>query len=93
MPNEKEGEKKDLTGIVEYARKMQDSGQAPAVPEGSVMEEQKIDKIDAFESLTDYAKSNPAPEPPSDDFPVNEPAASSDFPVTPAEAQPTEGTN
>jgi hypothetical protein len=54
---------KDLTGIIQYAKKMQDSGQAPEMPKGSIMEEVPIEKIDDFESLDDYAAANPAPEP------------------------------
>lgn len=48
------------------------------------MEEPKIDKIDDFESLADYSKTNPAAELPPDD-PVPDPARASDsneFPTT-----------
>src|SRR5690349_2169099 len=75
--------KKDLTGVLEYAKKMQDSGKAMPIPEGSIMEEQKIEKLDAFESLDDYAKSNPMPEVKFDDgSPEPEPEPSTDFPTT-----------
>ena len=77
-------EKKDLTGLLQYSKALQDAGQAPPVPEGSVMDEVPIEKIDSFESLEEYAVSNPPPpeptpaesapdlsfSPPSDDFQV-----------------------
>ena len=56
-------EKKDLTSIIVYSKKLQDSGEAPPVPEGSMMEEIPIEKINDFESLDDYAKANPMPDP------------------------------
>ena len=66
-------QKKDMTGLMDYAKEMQDSGHAPAAPVGSVMEEQKIEKFDDFESLDEYGKNNPTPEP---------------MPAQPAETQP-----
>jgi hypothetical protein len=59
-------EKKDLTNLLQYSQSLRDSGQAPPPPEGSVMEETPIEAIDDFESLEDYAQSNPAPEPQPD---------------------------
>jgi hypothetical protein len=74
----------DLTGIMEYAKKMQDSGQTPEAPKGSVMEEIPFEKIKDFESLNDYALANPAPDPlPEPAFdPLNE-----DPTTTPPESQ------
>jgi uncharacterized protein YbjQ (UPF0145 family) len=66
--------KKDLTGIMEVSRQMAESGSLPPPPEGAILEEQKIEKIDDFESLADYSKSNPAAEPPPEnEFAVSPP--------------------
>jgi hypothetical protein len=46
-------QKKDLTGLLDYAKALEDAGQAPPVPEGAMMEEPKIEKLDEFESLDD----------------------------------------
>lgn len=76
-------DKKDMTGLMDFAKAQQDAGKAPPPPVGSVMEEQKIDKVDDFESLEDYSKAHPTDVPPAepvDDFettpPAEEPAAS-----------------
>lgn len=92
-------EKKDLTGIVEYAKVLESSGQAPALPEGAVMEQVPIEKIDDFESLEAYAQANPeaiAPEASQEEAPAipgetsDTPAAQpvDDFPVTSMEEPP-----
>lgn len=81
MAAEKSREKaqKDLTGIIEYAETLKQSGAAMPVPEGSVMEETPIEKIDDFESLEAYSASNPAPEIPPE-------AAFEDHPAPPSPA-------
>jgi hypothetical protein len=63
--------KKDLTGLMDYAKKLEESGDAPPIPEGLVMEEIAPEKVEQFESLDDYGKSHPAPDPMPD--PVSEP--------------------
>ena len=78
-------QKKDMTGLMDYAKSIQDSGQAPPVPPGSVMEEQKIEKVDDFESLEDYGKANPTPEPSADPLPQE------DAFVTTPESEPPPG--
>lgn len=47
--------KKDLTGILEVAKKMP----ANELPAGNFMTDVSIEKIDAFESLDDYASAHP----------------------------------
>ena len=76
--------KKDLTGILEYSQKMKDTGQAIPVPEGSLMEEAPIEKIDDFESLDDYAKHNDAAESPPDEPepPAQMTSGTNEFPTT-----------
>lgn len=61
--------KKDLTGIIEYSKRVQSdpslAGELPAVSDDSAsfMQEQAIEKVDDFESLADYSKAHPMPEP------------------------------
>lgn len=52
---------KDLTGLLEYSKKLHERGEFPQHPgEAAVaMEEVKIEPIAEFESLVDYGKSNP----------------------------------
>lgn len=61
--------KKDLTGLMDYAKALEDSGNAPPIPEGSVMEEIELEKVEQFESLDDYGKANPAPDPLAEPIP------------------------
>ena len=89
-------EKKDLTSLLLHSQALEAAGQAPPVPEGSVLEETPIEKISEFESLEQYAESNPPPEIPSEPNepiqetppteaspPLNpEPPASTDFSVS-----------
>src|SRR4051812_26730661 len=72
----KKSPSKDLTGIIQYAKKMQDSGQTAEAPKGMIMEETPVEKISDFESLTDYATANPMPEPVFDDGTNEEPLSS-----------------
>jgi hypothetical protein len=87
-------EQKDLTGLLQYSQKLQESGQAPPIPEGSVMEAPTIEKIDDFESLEDYAAQNPAPpvtdEPQQADFspPAETPPEIQEDPAPPVSALP-----
>jgi len=67
MTDPKDEGPKDLTNIAEYSKKMADTDEMPKLPEGAVMEESKIEKVDAFESLEDYSKANPVPETPQFD--------------------------
>ena len=71
-------EKKDLTGILQHAKTLEEKGEAPPVPEGAVMEEAPIEKIENFESLDDYAVSHPVPpaETPPESFSPEAEAAS-----------------
>ncbi len=86
-------DKKDLTGIMEVARKMKEQGTFPDAPAGSVMEEQKFEKVDDFESLEEYGKTNPAADPPPEqtDFPVSEPASPATNPGIEFDANPSNG--
>jgi hypothetical protein len=68
----------DLTGILQYAKKMQESGELPEPPSGVVLEESPIEKLEAFESLEDYASAHPMPDPlemtpPADPLPIQLP--------------------
>ncbi len=96
-------EKKDLTGLLQFSKSLEESGQAPAVPEGAVMEDKPIEKIDAFESLEDYALTNPVSEPSSDSSqeghseptapPIHQTSSgtdSSDFPVNSSSENPSD---
>ena len=83
-------EKKDLTSIIVYAKKLQDSGEAPPVPEGSLLEEIPIEKIDDFESLDDYAKANPMPDPQENPPPPVQPQKKIKKQETPQELKPNE---
>jgi hypothetical protein len=62
-------EKKDLTSLMEYSKKVQESGEMPKPAEGPALVMPEIEKIDNFESLEEYSKSNklaePAPEEPA----------------------------
>lgn len=83
MSDEKKNEEeKEFTGILELAQThtpspTSDSSASPA------LEENPIEQIENWESLDEYAKSNPVAEPPP---------SSEDFPLTPVEtvAEPTE---
>lgn len=67
-------EKKDLTNILDLSKKMEAEGTLPSPAEGgAVMEENKIEKIEAWESLEEYSKTNPVAEPPPDDMPPDAP--------------------
>lgn len=56
-------EKKDLTNILEYSETLKKLGQTDQVSEkGVILEETPIEKIDEFETLEQYASSNPLPE-------------------------------
>jgi hypothetical protein len=83
-------DKKDMTGLMDFAKAQQAAGQAPPPPAGSVMDEQKIDKVDDFESLEEYGKSHPTPEPKAEPEPassVDESIPNDDaFVTTPAES-------
>ena len=87
-------EKKDLTGLLQYSKALEEAGQAPPIPTGSVMEEIPLEKIEAFETLEDYSIHNPPPplpepgaaatEPAPDPLVASETAPTSDFPESPA---------
>src|SRR5689334_7358718 len=55
-------ENKDLTGLLQYSKKLEEKGELPAAPTGAVMEEMPIEKVDQFETLEEYAVTNPPPE-------------------------------
>src|SRR5436190_2012755 len=84
MADEPKKPPKDLTGIMEYSRDLERQGKGMPIPQGAVMDEIKIDKIDDFESLDAYSKTHPAAEPPPEEVFSEEPAA------PPAEAPPPE---
>jgi uncharacterized protein YbjQ (UPF0145 family) len=85
-------DKKDLTGIIQHSKEMQEAGKAPPLPEGAIMEEVPIEEINDFESLEDYAAANPASvtSTPSEETDESSPSQESppaeigqfDFPVT-----------
>ncbi len=72
---DQEEKKKDLTGIIELSQALHESGQAPPIPEGSVMEEAPIEKVESFESLEDYAVTHP----PTETLPTESASPSSEF--------------
>lgn len=94
--NKPKEEQKDLTSLLQHSKALEESGHAPAVPDGSVMEEVPIEKIDDFESLEDYAVTNPPPDlPPEPSLDSAESSDASSAPPPPAsfeapEAIPTE---
>lgn len=64
MSADEKDEKKDLTNILEYSETLKKLGQTDPTPEkGVIVEETPIEKIDEFETLEQYASSNPMPEP------------------------------
>lgn len=67
-------QKKDMTGLMDYAKSIHDAGQTPPAPEGSVLEEPKVEAVEHFESLEDYSKGHPTPELPQEDAFVTTPA-------------------
>ncbi|HTL10868.1 MAG TPA: hypothetical protein VL588_00170 [Bdellovibrionota bacterium] len=93
--------KKDLTSVIELSKNWTppahgDDASAP------VMEEKPIEKVDAFESLDEYAANTPMPEPPPDPPPdapdpslLDAPhdAGSPPPPPPPDEPPPPEGTD
>ena len=58
MANE-EDKNKDLTGILEFAKKQEAAGHVPTSSSGSFLEDIPIEKIENFESLDEYATAHP----------------------------------
>lgn len=86
--------KKDMTGLMDYAKAVQASGQAAPAPAGSVMEEQKIEKVDDFESLEEYGKKNPLTEPsPADGLGAADDPFATPLPSPDTAASPDTGTS
>ncbi len=54
--------KKDLTNLFEIQREQADSGLAPPLPAGSLLEEVPIEEMSNFESLEDYSEAHPESE-------------------------------
>jgi uncharacterized protein YbjQ (UPF0145 family) len=80
---------KDLTGIMEYADSMKKSGQAPSTSERPAMDDIPIETIDNFESLEEYAVSNPAPES-KPDTPYDDSGSAFELPAGEAPASSSE---
>ncbi len=56
----------DLTNLLDYARKVEKTGglAVPSEDQGPVLTEQIIERVDQFETLSEYAATNPAAEAP-----------------------------
>ncbi|MGK5084108.1 hypothetical protein WDW37_12495 [Bdellovibrionota bacterium FG-1] len=79
--------KKDLTGLLDYAKTLHKTEQTLPLPESSIAEDQPIDPVEHFESLEDYGRT--APSATSDSTSNSDPNSGSDlFPTTPADALP-----
>jgi hypothetical protein len=62
-------QKKDLTSIVDLSKRMEEAGELPNSEDDSVLAEpQRIEKVDKWESLEEYAETNPPPEFSEDEF-------------------------